>query len=567
MVIGLYAVTFAASLFTLLVLLLKHDHASNLLILFNILTTVQSFGRILISTAETLELAYIGNIFVYIGGCFCPLVVSFIFSEICNIKVPKWIFAVLTTFAVVMYCFSLTIGFSDLYYVEMHIVHGNGFNYLAKTYGPVHKFYPVMVILFFIFNAFCLVYAIRRRETVSLRTVRPIAFLFAIIIISYLCEKIFKSHVSYLSVGYFLAMLLCFHLLKHTGIFNMRANIVNCTDIINTNGYMQFDEHFRCAGYNDKVLELFPEIATKWKFDEKVPTDDSFLYKEVIQWLLSHKDNDTKTIELNDEYYEIKIHEIPYGKRSIAGYLLEFFNRTAENKYLMSLMNHNKNLTEEVHKKANDLKAINNVGENVIDPAVREYLINNNVPLDGETKNATVLFCNIHSFTEISKNMPVKKVVKMLNIYFTTMGKCISKNNGIISKYIGDTIMAVFGAPAPSENSALDAYNASKDMKRILLQLNKKLKENGYPDISFGIGIHSGPVIAGNIGARDCTEYTFIGNTVNIANKISLLCEKYNTDLLISSSSVNQIENTHAPLHFVDDVLINDKDERIKLFN
>ena len=86
MVIGLYTVTFVASLFTLLVLLLKHDHASNLLILFNILTTVQSFGRILISVANTIELAYVGNIFVYIGGCFCPLVVSYIFSEICNIK-------------------------------------------------------------------------------------------------------------------------------------------------------------------------------------------------------------------------------------------------------------------------------------------------------------------------------------------------------------------------------------------------------------------------------------------------------------------------------------------------
>ena len=128
--------------------------------------------------------------------------------------------------------------------------------------------------------------------------------------------------------------------------------------------------------------------------------------------------------------------------------------------------------------------------------------------------------------------------------------------------------MAVFGSPSSSsKNSALDAYNASQDMKRLLLQLNKKLKENGYPLISFGIGIHSGSVIAGCIGARDCTEYTFFGNTVNIANKISMLCEKYNTDFLISSSSVNQIGNIQVPLHFVDDVLINDKDERVKLYN
>ena len=501
------------------------------------------------------------------GACFCPLVVSFIFSEICNIKVPKWIFAVLTSFAVIIYGFTLTISFSDLYYVEMHIVHGNGFNYLAKTYGPVHNLYTVMVIMFFIFNAFCLAYAFRKRSKVSLRTVTPIAILFAIIIVSYLCEKIFKSHISYLSVGYFLAMLLCFHLLKHTGIFNMRANIANCTDIINTNGYMQFDEHFRCAGYNAKAQELFPEIATKWNFDEKVPADDSFLYTEVIQWLLTHGNNDTKTIELGKEYYEITIHEIPYGKRSIAGYLLEFFNRTAENQYLVNLMNHNKNLTDEVHKRTTDIRTLNDVGEIAIDPSVREYLANNKVDLDGETKDASVMFCDIHSFTALTKNMPAKKVVKMLNYYFTAMSKCISKNNGIIGKYIGDTIMAVFGAPVASENNAIDAYKATQDMKKILIQLNKNLNDNGYPSISFGIGIHSGPVIAGHIGARNCAEYTFIGNTVNTASKVAALCEKYNTDLLITSSTANKIGDSQASLHFVDNVEINDKEERVKLFN
>ncbi len=177
----------------------------------------------------------------------------------------------------------------------------------------------------------------------------------------------------------------------------------------------------------------------------------------------------------------------------------------------------------------------------IVTPQIRDYLLTKNVALGGETLEVTVMFCDIRGFTTLSENMPPEKIVSLLNEYFTGLETCVARHGGVINKYIGDAIMVLFGAPIPSATHALDAYRAALDMRSALVQMNKGWAERGLPEIRFGIGIHSGPVLAGNIGAANRMEYTVIGDTVNTASRIEGLCKSCQKDLLISESAARKI--------------------------
>lgn len=174
----------------------------------------------------------------------------------------------------------------------------------------------------------------------------------------------------------------------------------------------------------------------------------------------------------------------------------------------------------------------------VVTPEIRNWLLQGNTNLGGETVCATILFCDIRGFTTLSEQINPKQVVTLLNKYFSSMEQCIVKHNGIINKYIGDAIMAIFGVPLPNENQALDAYKCCLDMRKTLIELNKALVAENLPQIKFGIGLHTGIVLAGNIGSNSRMEYTVIGDTVNVASRIESLCKEYDCDLLISETTV-----------------------------
>ncbi len=202
----------------------------------------------------------------------------------------------------------------------------------------------------------------------------------------------------------------------------------------------------------------------------------------------------------------------------------------------------------------------------IVDPSVRDYLMSGNVTLGGELRDVTVLFCDIRSFTSMSERMQPEQVVSLLNEYFTSLSKCITDNHGIVNKYIGDAVMAIFGAPAESVNHAYDAFCAARDMRSALVILNEHFAKIDRPSLSFGIGIHSGSVLAGNIGAQNRMEYTVIGDTVNTASRIESLCKTYHTDLLLSEETVQRMGLTEGTFTLVDQTEIRGKQKKIKLF-
>lgn len=203
-------------------------------------------------------------------------------------------------------------------------------------------------------------------------------------------------------------------------------------------------------------------------------------------------------------------------------------------------------LGEAINKMASEIKEkefIKDTFGKLVDPEVRDYLLKGNMNRGGELKEVSILFSDIRGFTTISENLAPDRVVEILNLYFDRMSNCVSHNKGFVNKFIGDAIMAVFGAPIEQKNHASLSIQTAIDMKRELLEINKELEDLNLPKLKIGMGIHSGTVLAGNIGSINRMEYTVIGDTVNLASRLESMCKELETDLLFSEETFMLLNN------------------------
>lgn len=139
--------------------------------------------------------------------------------------------------------------------------------------------------------------------------------------------------------------------------------------------------------------------------------------------------------------------------------------------------------------------------------------------------------------------MEAEQVVEMLNEYMTAMVSEITKHNGVVDKYVGDAIMAVWGVPMSKPEDTWNAVRASISMRIRLAEFNKARKALGKNEIKIGMGLHTGELIAGNIGSNERMEYTVIGDTVNTASRIESLTKEFGTDMLISDAAYQLVKD------------------------
>ncbi|HEX8632700.1 MAG TPA: adenylate/guanylate cyclase domain-containing protein [Pyrinomonadaceae bacterium] len=162
-----------------------------------------------------------------------------------------------------------------------------------------------------------------------------------------------------------------------------------------------------------------------------------------------------------------------------------------------------------------------NYGRFMPEYVVRQMLENpESFKLGGVNQCVTVLFADVRGFTAISEHAPPERVVQLLNLYFTAMTDIIFAHGGTLDKYIGDGLMALFGAPAATPQDASNALAAAVAMQRRVSALNHELRAAGLPEISVGIGLHTGEATVGYIGSERRSEYTAIGDTVNLAARL-----------------------------------------------
>ena len=181
------------------------------------------------------------------------------------------------------------------------------------------------------------------------------------------------------------------------------------------------------------------------------------------------------------------------------------------------------------------------VQKEVADAAIRDGLV-----LGGKKQTAAVLFSDIRGFTTLSEQYTPEELVTLLNRYFSLMVEQIARYNGVLDKYIGDAVMVHFGILGGMEYPSDKAVQAAIGMTRGLAAFNKEQLQRGEPELKAGIGIHTGDLVAGNIGAPNRMEFTVIGDSVNLASRVEGITKLFGAKIIITESTFNELKNQKA---------------------
>ena len=206
------------------------------------------------------------------------------------------------------------------------------------------------------------------------------------------------------------------------------------------------------------------------------------------------------------------------------------------------------------------------VPEQIIDELVDGAETESKVGI-GEKRDVAILFCDIRSFTNISECNKPEIVVGFLNRYFTTMCTIIKKHGGTVDKFMGDAIMAIFGAPVSYEDNSRRALAAAYEMREAVskIPLEDLILPAGMK-FDAGIGIHYGDVIVGSIGSADKTDYSVIGDNVNLASRIEGLTKTYGTMLLVSGAVKDDIKSDEFIYRHLDNVKVKGKEKPVPIY-
>lgn len=196
---------------------------------------------------------------------------------------------------------------------------------------------------------------------------------------------------------------------------------------------------------------------------------------------------------------------------------------------------------------------------------VEKILANpNEIHLGGENQTVTILFSDIRGFTRMSEHMEPHAVVELLNEYFSEMTDLVFDSGGTLDKYLGDGIMALYGAPFAKPDDPLRAVKTAIEMQRSLVTLNRDWESRGQQPLRMGVGVNTGPVTAGYIGSAKRTEYTVIGDAVNLASR---LCSNAAPGQILVSESAFQQLNGRIPARRLEPIRVKGKETPVELYD
>ena len=185
--------------------------------------------------------------------------------------------------------------------------------------------------------------------------------------------------------------------------------------------------------------------------------------------------------------------------------------------------------------------------------------------LGGERREVTMLFTDLAGFTTLSEQLEAEEVAKILNLHFTDCTAIVKRNNGTVNRFIGDAVMAMYGAPVADPDQAVDAVRTACEMQDAIAALRERLKAQGLPEIRMRIGIHSCTAVIGNLGSADRFDYTAIGDGVNLAARLEGVNKLYGTGILVSGDTASKLGGA-IKLRPVDRVIVKGKTEPVEIF-
>ena len=202
----------------------------------------------------------------------------------------------------------------------------------------------------------------------------------------------------------------------------------------------------------------------------------------------------------------------------------------------------------------------------VVTKSVMDHLIQHpdGLKLGGEKKNVTIFFSDIRGFTPMSEALSAEEVVHILNEYFTAMTAIIFKYNGTVDKFMGDAIMAIYGAPVVMPDHAEKAVLAAIEMSEKMKELQAKWRMEGKKEVNIGIGINTGDCVVGNIGSNERLEYTAIGDNVNLTQRLESVAEK--GQILISAATYEKVKHK-VEATMLDPIKVKGKAEKVLAYS
>lgn len=185
--------------------------------------------------------------------------------------------------------------------------------------------------------------------------------------------------------------------------------------------------------------------------------------------------------------------------------------------------------------------------------------------LGGEAREVTLMFTDLANFTTLSEQLSAEQTVEVLTAYFNAMTPIVHASGGTVDKFIGDAVMAFWGAPLDDAQHAEHAVRAAIAMQQAMQPLVADLAARGLPPIHMRIGLHTGRVVVGNVGSEQRFSYTAIGDAVNLAARLEGANKAFGTGILLSATTAAQLPATLA-LRALDDVVVKGKTEPVRVF-
>jgi adenylate cyclase len=202
-----------------------------------------------------------------------------------------------------------------------------------------------------------------------------------------------------------------------------------------------------------------------------------------------------------------------------------------------------------------------------MDPVIAARMLEGNASavLGGVSAEATIMFCDIRGFTTITEEYGPQGTVSFLNEYFSLMVECISREGGMLDKFIGDAIMACFGLPVAHDDDTDRAIRAAISMIRELHRWNAERRLANLKTVDIGIGINTDSIVSGNIGSPKRMDYTVIGDGVNLASRLESACKAYSAWILVAESTVAKLRGTYR-MRDIDLVVVKGKTRPVRVF-
>lgn len=187
------------------------------------------------------------------------------------------------------------------------------------------------------------------------------------------------------------------------------------------------------------------------------------------------------------------------------------------------------------------------------------------ISMEGESREMTVLFSDVRDFTSISEKLDAKELSAMINAFLTKQTAVVQKHRGTIDKYIGDLIMAFWGAPLPDKDHALNGVLTALDMQKAIRELDPEFEKRGWPKLHIGVGVNSGKMNVGNMGSAFRMAYTVMGDAVNLGSRLESLTKKYGVGILIGEDTRNLLPSDWA-FREVDLVRVKGRSEPVAIY-